>query len=477
MPHNTKRFFLAFVLSFVALLLSEGAFADPPTRVGRLSYIQGPVSFSPAGVSKKVWVAARINRPLIAGDRLWTSSQSRAELQLGNASLQVKDKTSLRIINLTDHIAQFDVSQGTIILHVRQLNLGQNFEIDTPQLAFRVTKPGDYRIAVNDNGSATTVTVQRGKGIAYAKNAAYKISSPHSYRFIGKDIKHPQFIVLNSQDSFDRWSFERERRVIRARSAQYVSTSMIGYEDLDTYGSWHFVDGYGYAWTPYHVPSGWAPYRYGHWSWVNPWGWTWIDDEAWGFAPSHYGRWAYHHHTWIWIPGPRTVLSSYAPAVVAFVGDHDHHANVAWFPLGPHDVYIPPYKVSEQYFVNINVNNTTINHVKITNIYNHPTSQTIYSNHRVTNAITVIPAKSFVQSESAANVVVPVAPTTVSQAPVSATAPVVPDQTSVTGPQTGSTSDKPSDSTLDRVPVVVTPPPTPTAPLSEQKKKIGRESR
>jgi len=47
---------------------------------------------------------------------------------------------------------------------------------------------------------------------------------------------------------------------------------------------------YGSVWYP-NVPPGWAPYREGHWAWVEPWGWTWVDDAPWGFAPFHYGRW------------------------------------------------------------------------------------------------------------------------------------------------------------------------------------------
>jgi len=37
----------------------------------------------------------------------------------------------------------------------------------------------------------------------------------------------------------------------------------------------------------------WAPYREGHWAWIEPWGWTWVDDASFGFVTSHYGRWAF----------------------------------------------------------------------------------------------------------------------------------------------------------------------------------------
>ena len=259
MHRNTQRFIFAVTLLISCCLFASGSYADPPSRVGRMSYLQGRVSFSPAG--ENVWVNAQLNRPLVAGDRIWANAHARAELQLGSAALRIEDETSLRIINLNDHIAQIDISQGTLQISVRQLNPGQIYEIDTPHLAFNITKAGDYRFDVDDNGNATTVTVRSGKGIAYAKNVAYKMKSGSAYRFTGRNLSHTQYVAVRGLDSFDRWSSERERRATKSRSIRYVSTTVIGYEDLDTYGSWTYVRGYGNAWTPHHVPAGWAPYR------------------------------------------------------------------------------------------------------------------------------------------------------------------------------------------------------------------------
>src|SRR5207245_1389824 len=74
------------------------------------------------------------------------------------------------------------------------------------------------------------------------------------------------------------------------------------------------------VWVPRSMIVGWAPYRYGHWAWVDPWGWTWIDDAPWGFAPFHYGRWVYVDGGWGWVPGHVVARPVYAPALVAFVG-------------------------------------------------------------------------------------------------------------------------------------------------------------
>ena len=51
---------------------------DPPSRVARLSYTNGEVSFSPGGTDD--WVAAAVNRPMTTGDKLWTDQSARAEI-------------------------------------------------------------------------------------------------------------------------------------------------------------------------------------------------------------------------------------------------------------------------------------------------------------------------------------------------------------------------------------------------------------
>ena len=476
-----SRVIISFICFFTSLFLANHAVAfslfgsksqhtDPSGRVARLSYIKGDVSFSPAAAKNNVWLSGRVNRPLVTGDRIWVDSNARAELQLGNAVLRLKEKTTARIINLNDQLAQVELSQGSIMLHVRQVPAGQTYEIDTPQLAFRVTQKGYYRIDVSDNGDATIVRVRKGDGFVYAKNAAYKVNALQTYRFSGKNLQM-QIIALNISDGFDKWAQERETRTSKSNSIKYVSASMIGYEDLDNYGNWRYTPEYGYVWAPRHVSADWAPYRYGHWSWIDPWGWTWIDDQPWGFAPSHYGRWAHYKHVWVWVPGPRVAEVSYAPALVVFVGGSKHSIMVnskpavAWFPLGPQDVYVPPYTVSETYFTNINVTNTTVNKVYVTKVYQNHIVQTNYTNYQINNAITAVPSKSFAESQPVARSAVPV-PTFVTgqAAPISSAPIIAPAETAVaTGYEVSSS--KPSESTLERVSVVVTAPPTSTVPV------------
>ena len=155
---------------------------DPPSRVARLSLLQGAVSFVPAGEND--WVQAQINRPLITGDKLWTDRGARAELQIGAAAIRVDGESSFNFLNLDDRTAQVELTQGTLNVRVRRLYEGQNYEIDTPTLAFVVNRVGEYRIDVAPDGRGTIVTAFRGGGDAYGEGGArFRIEEGQSVRF------------------------------------------------------------------------------------------------------------------------------------------------------------------------------------------------------------------------------------------------------------------------------------------------------
>jgi len=79
--------FTQLLLGVFVLISSATASADPTTNVARLSYIDGAVTYSPSGVDN--WAYAKLNHPLITGDRLWVDANARAELQLGSATFRL----------------------------------------------------------------------------------------------------------------------------------------------------------------------------------------------------------------------------------------------------------------------------------------------------------------------------------------------------------------------------------------------------
>jgi len=412
---------------------------DPPSRVARLGYLQGSVSFQPAGESD--WVDAVPNRPITIGDQLWADNNSRAELQLGTAVIDLNGNTGVSFLNLDDHTIQIQLSSGAINIRVRRLGRDDDFEIDTPNQAFTIEEAGRYRIEASPDGTYTVVSVREGGGESTGNGSTYTVQAGQRVTFDGTDTLNAQMEDLGGPDDFDNWCYSRYYHYEHSSSARYVSNDVVGYEDLDDNGDWRPALGYGNVWFP-HVAPGWAPYREGHWAWVDPWGWTWVDEEPWGYAPFHYGRWAFFSGQWGWVPGPMEVAPVYAPALVVFVGGGGmaFGGNVAWFALGPREVYVPSYPVSRGYLTSINMSGTVVNQTVITNVYNttiirNQTNITnvTYVNRGVAGAIVAVPQQAFVSAQPVAHIAVAVNAKQLASMPISVRAAVAPTPNSVLG--------------------------------------------
>ena len=419
---------------------------DPPARVARMNLAQGSVSFQPGGEGD--WVEAVPNRPLTTNDNLWTDKNSRAELHVGSTAIRLGSETSLTFLELDDNTVQLRLAQGSVLVRIRHLDDDDNVEIDTPNLSFRPQRNGEYRVDVDTSGRSTILDVFQGRGEAIGAGNNYTVVAGQEAVFSGDDNLDYDINPLPEPDDFDSWAFSRDRREDDDRSANYVSREMTGYEDLDDNGRWSYAGNYGPVWVPTSVPAGWAPYRYGHWVWVAPWGWTWVDDQPWGFAPFHYGRWCVIGGGWAWVPGPVVVRPVYAPALVAFVGGGGFRFSasfgggegVAWFPLGPGEVFVPGYHVSRTYVNQVNVTNTVVNVTRVTNVYNYYTTnnttvvnRVTYVNQSAPNAVTAVSRETFVNARPVARNVVVVQQREIERAPVRQMAPAEPVRTSVMG--------------------------------------------
>ncbi len=459
---------------------------DPPSRVARLAYAQGSVSFQPAGTDD--WVTAGLNRPVTSGDKLWSDNDGRTELQLDGSLVRLSSNTGFSFLNLSDHVTQIQLTAGTLLVRVRRLDDNETYEIDTPNLAFSVLRPGVYRITVNEAGDSTAIKIRSGEGEVTGGGAAYTVHANDYDTFSGTDqLSANSERYGNDDDQFDVWAANRDRHWENSNSSRYVSAEVVGYEDLDDHGSWRQTPDNGNVWFPRTSVPGWAPYHYGHWDYIEPWGYTWVDNEPWGFAPFHYGRWVSYEGSWGWVPAPARVEGVvymrpvYAPALVAWVGG-PHFAigigvggggyapgeSVGWFPLGPREVYVPSYRVSRNYVNNVNISNTTVNTTVVNNYYNNTVvnnnvnvTNVKYVNQSVPGAVAATTPQAFTSAQPVAKNAVKVDQREVASAPVRAFTPtVVPAKQAVLG--TGAAAAKPPVGLQTRgVVAKVAPPPPP----------------
>ena len=343
--------------------------------VGRLSLIHGDVSVQRGDSGD--WVAATVNTPLEAGDRVSTGNGGRAEVQLDYANvIRLDENSTIRITDLTATHIQIQAGQGLVEYSVFK-NSQADAEIDTPNSAVHPLRDGDYRIQVNGDSDSQLI-VRSGQAEVSEPQGSTRIESGQMIDVQGTD--NPQYQTLDAprKDNFDQWNENRDRTILDAQSWQHTDRYYTGTQDLDAYGQWQNVPDYGQVWVPAQN-SGWAPYRDGQWVWEPYYGWTWVSYEPWGWAPYHYGRWFVYGGNWAWWPGPVGVYGGWgynpiwSPAYVSFFGWGDDFdfgfgfGNVGWLPIGPADPFCPWWGRGVNQVNVVNITNIT----NITNINNN----------------------------------------------------------------------------------------------------------
>ncbi len=311
-----------FLILFAAgVLLSALAVAedDPPTRAARLSYVAGTVTFQPQG-EETDWVPADLNRALTTGDKIWVEQGGRTEIQTVNSAIRLNGHTNFSFLTVDGSTTQIQLSLGVMLIRLRGLDENETYEIDTPQVAFTLLRPGTYRVEVNEAGDTTVITNRGGDGETTADGRANPLHANEQVVIRGAQNASYDKHGAPRPDEFDDWANTRDRMADSSVSVRMVAPGVVGVTDLDVAGAWRPAPIYGNVWFPNGLVAGWAPYRFGHWGFVAPWGWTWIDDAPWGFAPFHYGRWVMVGGLWGWAPGPVAVTAIYAPALVSFIG-------------------------------------------------------------------------------------------------------------------------------------------------------------
>lgn len=327
---------------------------DPPqTRVGRISVADGYVAVRAAA---QEWADSGLNDPIAAGMSVRTAAHGRAVLRVGAELIALSGGTELDIGQLDDSGMQLVLRRGRIGVHLSELDAARSIAIDLPHGVVWLLTPGDYDIGADDNREAARLSVIDGRARFVGKEGDAAVATGSVAVLRGSDPARatPEDAPV---DDFVAWWRPATGDQADPEALRHVSAEMTGYEALDAHGRWEAVDGYGAAWFPAELPDDWAPYRFGHWRWVAPWGWTWIDDMPWGFAPSHYGRWAKigaadgEGGRWGWVPGGPVAHPAYLPAAVAFLGTAGVGLSspnaigpaVAWFPLAPGEVYWPSF--------------------------------------------------------------------------------------------------------------------------------------
>jgi hypothetical protein len=384
-------------------------------RAARIERVDGSVGISRVepevekDVAETEWEEASRNAPLAAGDRVYAREGSRATVAFtGRNYARLDSGSALDVLSLDDDRTQLALRNGSAIFDIGELADEELFEVATPNGAFDFNEPGLYQLGIGDDGNAW-ISVLSGLAQVVGQGGYGQISKGEMLTLVGQAATQVVLAKLSPDyaggivddyygyrypDSYDgRYSdYEAYQEdpdyydpYERSASYRYVADDIPGIYDLDDYGDWSDIDGYGHCWTP-RVESDWVPYRDGYWDVGSAYGPTWISQEPWGWAPYHYGRWAYvNNRQWCWVPDRVDRRSVYAPALVAFV-PITRSQQIGWVPLAPGEQYVPRYYNADyqpHYFGSPQVVAEVVN------------VQQTYVNYNYPQAITVVPVQDF----------------------------------------------------------------------------------
>ena len=403
-PSDCRRAAFAGALA-AACLASVAALAqdDPPGRVGRVAEIAGDVRTLDADGG---WKDVVRNQPLSTGDRITTDGTGRATLQFGSTVVRLGADSDLVVTQLDDQKIRLRFDHGQLAVRVRSDDIPGELFIETDEGAWVPHHPGQYRF---DRAPRQVLAAQAWSGdlLLEAPDSSLPLKAPQRAEVWrdGRNATHYRMVAA-VKDAFGDAVLAQDKRddaLSAADAAAQVSPEMTGAAELARFGAWSVLPGGARAWTPARLPAGWQPYQQGAWTWKRPWGWTWVDDQPWGFAPFHYGRWLQVKGRWAWTPGQwGAARPVFAPALVGWIGGTALSVAgapaIGWVALAPDEPVFPGYAVSAKYWNAITDASVAPAGRRAVAINGRarlvPTGAAAYANRALPGAVTVVDAGS-----------------------------------------------------------------------------------
>ena len=292
----------------VAACLVVPASAASKARIVRLSEVQGTVQIDRAAGGG--YEKAFLNLPVIEGSRLKTGNDGRAEVEFEDGSvLRIVPNSEIEFTRLAlgdggQKMSTMQLNTGTAYVNARAKK-GDQFMLNFGRESVGVTEPAHFRVDLGLTGA--TLAVFKGKVNGTGPAGNLEVAEKHSATF---DLANSDRFALAKnydQDPYDGWDRQQTEYHDRyAKNNTYDMSSPYGYglSDLNYYGNYMMVPGYGWAWQPYLVDASWNPFMDGAWAWYPGFGYMWASGYPWGWMPYRYGNWAFAPgYGWFWQPG------------------------------------------------------------------------------------------------------------------------------------------------------------------------------
>jgi len=303
-------------------------------RVVRLSYVSGTVGVKRLGSTEAT--KAMVNTPIQEGFEVETAENSYAEVEFENgSSARLGQLTSATFTQLAldadgNKLNRVKIDKGYATFHF----MPEHQDVYSVTVADATLSPsGKSTFRTDFDGGQARLKVMAGSVEVAAGAVTQRVGKDQVLQF-APGVQEADLKVQHgiTKDDWDKWTEERDKQqqlALRDQAMSAPSGAVYGWSDLDFYGEWAMIPGYGYGWAPY-VAAGWSPFTMGMWDMYPGFGLTWISSEPWGWLPYHYGLWNFDPmFGWFWMPGG---FNYWSPALVTW------YSGPGWTGWAPHGV-------------------------------------------------------------------------------------------------------------------------------------------
>ena len=301
---SVSKYNMVFLIAAGCALLALPALADSQARIVRLSDVQGSVQ-----INKNTGLGfenAFLNLPITQGTQVRTHDRGRAEVEFEDGStLRLTPNTTVEfsslglsdsgkrisVINLVEGMAYVNwlgKSGDEFSLNFSRekisLDHAAHFRVETsPEVAKMAVFKGDVEV----EGPAGKLIVEK------KKTATFDANNDDKYT-VAKNVEEAPL------DSWDKEASSYHDQYAKNNSSPYG----YGVSDLNYYGAYSNVPGFGMMWQPFFTGAGWDPFMNGAWSLYPGAGYMFASAYPWGWMPYHYGNWMFVPGMgWMWQPG------------------------------------------------------------------------------------------------------------------------------------------------------------------------------
>ena len=317
----------------LAALLVVSASAESKVRIVRLSEVQGTVQID--RTAGDGFAKAFINLPVVEGSKLRTGKDGRAEVEFEDGSaLRLAPDSEVNFVHLAlgdngQKLSTVQLVSGTVYASLHPKKGGEKtadqFQLNFARESVTVPEAAHFRVELAD--ARATLAVFKGKLSAISPAGQIDVAEKHSATIdlasneLAKDdvandaakndaAKKDTFVIAKNYEAEPSDAWDRQQTEYHDRNASAAAGSSIsspysyGMSDLNYYGNFMTVPGYGNVWQPYFIGANWSPFQDGGWAFYPGSGYMWVSGYPWGWMPYNYGNWAFvPGFGWVWQPG------------------------------------------------------------------------------------------------------------------------------------------------------------------------------